>query len=241
MDAVIGSLVGVAVGFGLGWFRDWWGSRPRIELRIAQVRSVYAFFVAMMMKYAWMQCDETSDQRWTALLVVVNAAVLNGSSDDAVAEARLVVRGARSGERSARIPDFAAQDKGGRLYIPAMTAQERAFSGQNLPEHSLTEVRLVFEIYRDDLDPAAWSGLLVSKPEVHITTIRGATSKVEVDLTRVEALKQPWPKDQPTSPTYQTPPIRGYERFQERYEVFGSSYEDTYFGKRFIYPEDQLW
>jgi hypothetical protein len=100
---------------------------------------------------------------------------------------------------------------------------------------------LVFEIYRDDLDPSAWSGLPVSKPELHITTIRGATSKVEVGLNRVETLKQPRPKDQPTPQTYHTPPIRGYERFQERYEVFGSSYEDTYFGKRFIYPEEQLW
>jgi hypothetical protein len=242
VDVILGSLVGVVLGFGLGWVRDWWNSRPRIDVRVGLVRTVYAVFVAMMMKYAWMQRDETSQEPNTAVLLLLNIAVLNESSDDAMSTAELIVSGAKVAEHPTSMPASAPRIEGNVLYAPAMIANERRFLGQNLPAHSLTEVRLVFEIYRRDLTAPAWSTLLDSKPALSITTIRGARAKINVDLRRTEAIKQPPPpKDAPTPPIYFTPPIKGYERFQERYEAFGTSYEETYFGKRFIYPDAELW
>jgi hypothetical protein len=242
VDVIAASLIGVAVGFGLGWARDWWNARPRVDVKIGVVRSVYALFVAMMQKYAWMQCDETAEDRWVALLVVLNVAVLNESGDDAIAEAEMVVRGPNLGRRPRQdYPEFAAKVEGGVLHVPAMVANERRFLGHNLPAHSLTDVRLVFEIYRSDLTESAWTGLLDSKPQLTVVTIRGAKATSAVNLRRTDVVKRPWPKDRGASPVWFPPPIKGYERFQERYEVFGSSYQDTYFGKKFTYPEQELW
>jgi hypothetical protein len=242
MDVVIGSLLGVILGFGLGWARDWWSSRPRIDVRIGLVRTVYASFVAMMMKYAWMQCDEASAELGTALLVVLNVAVLNESGEDAISEAKLIVPGAESSEHPQPMREFAAKVKGESLLVPAMVANERKFLGQNLSAHSLTDARLVFEIYRRDLKEAAWGRLLDSKPQLSIATIRGAKAKAVVDLRRTDVVKSPpVPKDLPGPHIYFTPPIHGYERFQTRHEVFGDSYESTYFGERYIYREEELW
>jgi len=242
MDVIVGSLLGVVLGFGLGWVRDWWGSRPRIDVRVGLVRTVYAVFVAMMMKYAWMQCDETSHEPNTALLVLLNVAVLNESSDDAVSIAELIVQGAKVPEQPTSMPASQPRVEGDVLYVPSMVGNERRFLGQNLSGHSLTDLRLVFEIYRRDLTETAWSTILESQTTLSITTIRGAKGKTNVDLRRTPVLKQPpASKDAAGPPVYFTPPIKGYERFQERYEVFGSSYEDTYFGKRYIYPTEELW
>lgn len=242
MDVILGSLVGVVLGFGLGWVRDWWNSRPRIDVRLGLGRAVYAVFVAMMMKYAWIQRDETSAEPNTALLVLLNVAILNESSDDALSTAELVVSGARVAEHPSSMPASAPRVEGNVLFAPAMVANERRFLGQNLPAHTLTDVRLVFEIFRRDLTDAAWSRLLDSEPTLSLKTIRGAKAKTEVDLRKTEVIKQPPPpKDAPAPPIYYTPPIKGYERFNERYEVFGTSYEDTYFGKRFIYRDEELW
>jgi hypothetical protein len=156
VDVILGSLIGVVLGFGLGWVRDWWNSRPRIDVRVGLVRTVYAVFVAMMMKYAWMQCDETSQEPNTTLLVLLNIAVLNESGDDAVSIAELILQGAKVAQHPISMPASAPRVDGNHLYVPAMVANERRFLGQNLLAHSLTDVRLIFEVFRRDLTDTAW-------------------------------------------------------------------------------------